>query len=284
MKAITTAKDFVSLLWQDFINFIHLFDGHSKDPEIRPHSKALRKNGIITIPNYISPEFCDQLKDELEGLVAEQPTSTELPNGTRFSYRSEFDENGSDHGMLDIFFIEQSMKAIGKIDQEKMARIVESATNQEVIPLRVNAYVNDSVQGTRGFHIDNTQPVVYKAFIYLKDVPDLSYGPYTFVSGSQRFSPYVYLNILKNLFVKKNHSTDITFYNKKRSRPYTGSKGTLILSHQNAIHRGMPQEKGKKRMALVFSFMVHSKLSYLHSSAKQNIEKSRIVHRVAEAV
>jgi hypothetical protein len=49
------------------------------------------------------------------------------------------------------------------------------------------------------------------------------------------------------------------------------------MSNQNAIHRGMPQDKGKKRVAIIFSFMIKSKLSYMHKAAKKNLADSKVV-------
>ena len=66
-------------------------------------------------------------------------------------------------------------------------------------------------------------------------------------------------------------------YNKKKIVNAIGNKGTLILSNQNAIHRGLPQQKNRKRIALVLHYMVISRLSYLHKTAKKNlrnVEKS----------
>ena len=177
--------------------------------------------------------------------------------------------------MLDIFFIERSIKSIESIDQKNLIRILKSACQQEIVPLRTNAYLNDGVQNTRGYHIDNTQPIIYKALIYLTNVPDKSYGPYSCVKRSHRFSFYVYLNIIRNLFIKKNGSTDTPLHNKKLIIHCLGKKGTLILSNQNAIHRGLPQEIGKKRIALILNFLVYSKLSYIHKSAKKDLINSR---------
>jgi hypothetical protein len=48
----------------------------------------------------------------------------------------------------------------------------------------------------------------------------------------------------------------------------------LILSNQNGIHRGHPQLGDKKRVALIFSFIVKSKLSYFSPNMRQIILKN----------
>lgn len=197
-----------------------------------------------------------------------------MENGTKFNYRNQQNSEGPDSGMLDIFNIENTIQKISAIDQEKIIKILENVTGQDVFFLRANAYVNNSVKGTRLYHVDNTQPVVYKAFVYLSDVPDISYGPYSFVRKTHRFSFYTYLNLFRNLFSKKYCSTDMPIYPLNKVVNAIGKRGDLFLSSQNGIHRGLPQEDGKKRIALIFSFMIKSNLSYIHQSAKENLEKS----------
>ena len=274
-KLTTTVKDFISLLWQDGINFLHVFDPHSQDKDVRPYSKELRRDGIIEIKDFLSPEACDDYKQQIEAFIAEHPNTETLENGTFLHYRGKDDPDNPDFGMIDVAHIDRSLPSINSINDRLLVKILESATNQEIIPVKVNTYINDSITGTRGYHIDNTQPVIYKAFVYLADVPDLSYGPYSFVKGSHRFSLYTYLNLFLNIFNRNRVNTDMPLFNKRRVKHCTGKKGTLIMSHQNAIHRGMPQEVGKKRMALVFSYFVRSKLSYIHSSSKQVLAERR---------
>ncbi|MCH2228726.1 MAG: hypothetical protein MK105_00175 [Crocinitomicaceae bacterium] len=269
-------KNISSLCLQDFINLIHINPNKTGNNEIIKSSKELQKEGLIKIKEYISPALADELREEIEDLVIANPVSVELENGTKFNYRSEHNPNGPDSGMLDIFHIDNTVKKISSIDIEKIIQLLENVTGQEVIYLRANAYVNDSVKGTRMYHIDNTQPVIYKAFLYLTDVSDISYGPYSFIRRTHRFSFYTFLNLFKNVFSKKYRSTDMSVYPKERVVNAIGEKGDLFLSSQNGIHRGLAQEDGKKRVALVFNFLVRSKLSYINKTAKENIAMSEL--------
>ena len=266
-------KNLLSLFWQDIINLIHLSPKKTDDPSVNTYAKELKKEGIIKIPNFLTSDLCDELRNEIENFSAQYPTSIELENGTKLNYRGQHSDKASDSGMLDIFFIEKSIPRIATINQEKLIQILTATTGQQIIPLRANAYLNNGIKNTRGYHIDNTQPVIYKAFVYLVNVPDLSYGPYSFVKRSHQFSLYSYLSLIKNLFSTRFSYTDMSLYNKERVQHCIGNKGDLILSSQNGIHRGLPQEDGKKRVALILSFMVKSKLSYIHQSAKENISQ-----------
>ena len=275
MKKLKTAlSNLVSLIGQDFINFLHLFDGYSGNKEVDDYAKDLRKNGIIKIENFISPDICDQMARKIEAITTQHQSSTELENGAYLNFRNENKEGGSDRGMVDIFNIDYALDEVGQIDFSIVEDILNVTTKQKIVHYRKNAYVNRGVKGTRGFHVDNVQPVLFKAFVYLTDVPDTSYGPYSFVKKSHRFSTSVYYNIIRNLFTSSVNSTDMPVYNKQEVVNAIGKKGTLILSNQNAIHRGLPQEEGKTRIVLILNYMVLSKLSYLHKSAKENLKNT----------
>ena len=269
-------KNIFSLLWQDFINLINFFSKTSGTKKIIGFSKSLKKEGIIKIENYISVAQADLIKNKLVDLAKKNPKSVKLECGAEFNYRNQNNPNSADSGMLDIFFVDKLIPEISNIKQGEIVKILENTTGQKVVPLKINAYLNNSIKNTRMYHIDNAQPVIYKAFIYLSDVPDLSYGPYSFVKRTHCLSVYPYVNLFKNLFVNKHVSTDMSFYNKKLVFSATGKRGDLILSSQNGIHRGMPQKEGRQRVVLVLSFMIKSKLTYLHKSAKKDLIKTTI--------
>ncbi|MEM1319496.1 MAG: hypothetical protein AAGG75_04525 [Bacteroidota bacterium] len=273
MKKLKVAlSNFASLLGQDFINLLHLFDGYGKDDQVNTYAKELRETGIIRIDNFLPRELCDQIAQQIETITSQHNGSTELSSGAYLNFRNENKSGGSDKGMVDIFNIDYAIDDIGDIDFSLVEDILEVTTKQKIVHYRKNAYVNRGVKGTRGYHVDNVQPVLFKAFVYLTDVPDLSYGPYSFVKRSHRFSRSVYYNIFRNLFVSSANNTDMPVYDENQVYSAIGKKGSLIISNQNAIHRGMPQEEGKTRIVLILNYMVLSKLSYLHKSAKENLK------------
>ncbi len=273
-KIKETVLNLVSLLWQDLINFLH-FRGKRCKGITASLAGELRNAGIISVSNFLDREQCDVLRMKIEGFAGMHPYTQQLPGGTFVNHRNQNNPQGPDHGMVDVFDIDLSIPEIAFIDDSSVRRILEASTGQEVRPYRRSAYVNKGVLNTRGFHIDNAQPVIYKAFIYLNDVTDESSGPYSLVSGSQRFSPAVYFNLTRNLFLSCYTSTDMPVYNKKKVITALGKAGTLVLSNQNAIHRGLPQQEGKTRVALVFSYLVVSKLSYLHGTIRKTLERKK---------
>mgnify|MGYP000135557910 CR=1 FL=1 len=271
---LTSTKNIFSILWQDFINLIHLPDPLPQKKQQREMVEALRNDGIVFIEEFLEAESCDSLANKLLELTSKYKKSTQLENGAYINFRNENNKDASDHGMIDIMYVDNALPEIKELNVDFVTELLEQTHKQEVIKLKTHAYVNRGVKGTRTFHIDNTQPLVYKAFVYLTDVEDETYGPYSFIKGSQKLSFQVYKNLLANLF-RKNHPTDMVDVDERKLIKCIAPKGTMIISNQNGIHRGMPQGDDKTRIALVFNFTVLSKLSYLHKTAREKLRKAK---------
>ena len=114
-------------------------------------------------------------------------------------------------------------------------------------PKNLNLYINRSITKTRGFHIDSNYRSI-KGFVYLTDVNRLEDGPYCYVKGTH----------VDTLFKKVNNSViglkEAPFVDQLNIVPVLGKKGTLILSDQSGIHRGIPQKKGSTRELLVMRY------------------------------
>ncbi|HWY38833.1 MAG TPA: hypothetical protein VNY73_09760, partial [Bacteroidia bacterium] len=237
-----------------------------------PASKELIETGYVSFADFLTRKECEDLYDQIIAFSQKYKETTTLDNGTLIHFRGNKSEADPDKGMIDIYNVD---RVVGlNLDYEKIEKIIKPTTTCDLYTTSVHAYINRGVEGTRVFHVDNFQPVVYKAFIYLTDVDDTSYGPYAFINKTHRFSLQVYYNLFRNLFLKKYRSPDMPIYKKNREIIGTGKKGTIIISNQNGIHRGYPQEKGKERVALVVTYMVISKLNYLHNTAKQTLHEA----------
>ena len=114
-------------------------------------------------------------------------------------------------------------------------------------------YVNEGVINPRAIHFDNLNST-YKVFVYLTDVLEMEYGPYSYVPGSHSKDNYI-RRVHKLNKVFKRYTGDTPFFNRKLALPILGKKGTVIISCQNGLHGGIPQSKDKMRVMYVDTFL-----------------------------
>lgn len=216
----------------------------------------LAENGIVSVPGYLDEEKCDEIRQRIEDLLDndelefadDDMTGSEMMSSSRTIVCERSGED--DDGMLDIFNIDESVPEIRDIKHDEfISDIIHRASNGSFEPENINTYYNRSVTNTRGYHFDSYDNQ-YKAFVYLTDVPDESYGPYSYIKGSNRrsYGRRRLEGILNRLRDEK--PTAAIFYDENDIKTFTAPKGTLIISDQTGYHRGMPQEKGKERMLI----------------------------------
>ncbi|WP_092688431.1 phytanoyl-CoA dioxygenase family protein [Halorientalis regularis] len=219
------------------------------------HAETLTRDGIVVIDDYLDADVCDEIYESVveaaEGgefdVAGEDPSYADLRNwdGPVVNKRS-----GSDEGMWDMFNVDHVNDDVADVkEDESIAEIISTAADETFSADHINVYWNRSVTNTRGFHAD-TYTNKFKSFVYLTDVPDRSYGPYTYIPGTHQMSlAKVKVSELVNK-VKGNPSTDAVFYDESEAVHCTAPKGTLIISDQSGYHRGYPQEEGRERMIL----------------------------------
>ena len=128
---------------------------------------------------------------------------------------------GYDDGMLDIFNTQRVIDLNDILKNENLKNILRSLGKKVK---NINTYCNSSILTTREYHRDSSGGNQFKAFIYLTDVSDESYGPYSYIKGTH---------------TEKTNEGEIVHC--------TANKGSLIVSNQSGLHRGLPQTKGKNR-------------------------------------
>ena len=255
-------KSLFTLCWQDLTN---LFSTKiSKKGSIE---EKLRRDGIVFIPDFLSPDKCDSIKSFLLRSLENNQ------DGIKLRKRNKENPEGTDHGMIDMVVNPKLIEAEIMKLFDRVGSKIAIATNLETYHTRINAYINRGVINTRGYHMDNIHPTLFKAFVYLTDVESTDHGPYAFIKGTHQLSKWPYINLLANIF-SKTPITDMALFPKKREVVALAKKGTLIISSQNGIHRGVPQKKGNERFLLLFSYISLHKRSYLGPSVKREIESA----------
>ena len=226
----------------------------------KDYADTLAEDGVVKVDDYFDEETCDELytkiSSEIEGGDIETVEGgkhcySELANwGTAVANKRK----GRDDGMIDVFNVDNRVPEVKSFKEDEMINdIINSAASESYSPDNVNVYWNRSVTTTRDFHAD-TYRDQFKSFVYLTDVPDRSYGPFSYIKGTQDISGLKIYISKKINSIKGNPSTDAVFYDEDDVTYFTAPKGTLIISNQAGYHRGDPQEEGRERMLVTTSY------------------------------
>jgi len=216
----------------------------------------LAADGVVAVEDYLDEETCDSYRERVETALEndefdfanESTSASEMMSASSTMVNRRSGED--DDGMLDIFNIDQTIPEIREIKTDPfVSDIIAKAGGTNCEPENINIYVNRSVTETRGYHFDSYNDQ-YKAFVYLTDVLDESYGPYSYIKGSNGRS-YVRRR-LEGLLNRAlgNRPTAAISYDDDDIVTFTAQKGTLIISDQTGYHRGIPQADGRERMLI----------------------------------
>lgn len=117
---------------------------------------------------------------------------------------------------------------------------------------KLNLYINTDVKRTRGFHGDSFGQNL-KSFVYLSDVRSLDEEPYCYVQGTH----------LKNAMSTANlaipkvcvFGAEAPLVDVVAIITVLGRAGSLIVSDQSGVHRGIPQTVGAEPRVLVMRYL-----------------------------
>lgn len=204
-------------------------------------------------------EFVSHHEAELAQAAERTNGSVEVETrqGTKIVLRRSHDGRESyDTGMLDIFHIDKELPVLEHIPTAPIEDMIRAVAGEEPRLKNANAYLNDGVEVTRGFHCDGVDSRQYKAFVYLTDVAEQD-GPYAYIESSHRPSAIRYWNLVVN-FVKGRPLTDMRHTGSGHLNRAVGAAGTLIVSNQRGFHRGMPQAPDRRRALIALNYELHS--------------------------
>jgi len=163
---------------------------------------------------------------------------------------------GADAGMVDVFNVDRlagdQRDALREpfVSEGLLKLIAEGENPPEAKNL--NLYVNRDITHTRGFHADSFGKSL-KGFVYLSDVKSLDDGPYCFVRRTHVDGPWRKAN--QKISELAQAKTESPFIDISMAVPVLAPSGSLILSDQAGIHRGIPQAPGAERRLMVMRYL-----------------------------
>jgi hypothetical protein len=228
--------------------------------------QKLADTGICVLENFVDGSAQTAITEIIEELVSTKNEDT-LENvifqtGLQGEYKSARElidskktivvkRSGQDNGMFDIFNLDLYPNLSKLIDRKiKSNNAVQSFCEKyELKVSNVNAYYNNSVSQTRGFHVDGWKSQ-YKMLIYLTDVLSPKYGPYCYIPQSHTDK-----NARKiNQITFPNFPTETPIFDIGAPKLVLAKAGSGVLSDQVGFHRGFPQADGYSRCVLMLNF------------------------------
>ena len=246
------------------------FNGLLSTKSVSEINSILDKEGIVVVPGVLDDSKADETKKIIKDIIQNIKKFESPKKGNGRDYivqnniikgQSYYDlsnnpksvvviRQGNDQGMIDVFNVNRLLGKLGdevyKIFFKDWLVDLLKKSNEPVNPKNLNLYINHSVTSTRGFHVDSNYRSI-KGFIYLTDVNTIEEGPYCYVKGTHIDTPFSKVN-------KSLGGKEAPFTNMQDIIPVLGKKGTLILSDQSGIHRGIPQRIGFIREVLVMRY------------------------------
>jgi hypothetical protein len=232
------------------------------ETEIANHARTLAEDGVVVIEDYLDEGTCEELYEQLAEDISAENIDRVTGTDHGYTYRDfvewggpvAVERAGRDEGMIDVFNVDGIVPEVDSFRQDNgINEIINESASANYSPDNVNVYWNRSVTTTRDFHAD-TYANKFKSFVYLTDVPEKSFGPFSYITGSHRTSKVK--TVVSKIYnkLKGNPATDAVFYDEDNVNYYTADKGTLIIANQSGYHRGYPQEEGQERMLMTTSY------------------------------
>ncbi len=224
----------------------------------------IKENGIVKLTKFFNEREMDSFLTEFNDIIetekvydVESNPHTDfnrLRAENKFVINKRMKSRDGDEGMIDLWNYDHKMSArnkslLNRINTHTIDMLREAYPDAGYELKTHNAYVNKSVTETRGIHADSHFfPSRIKSFLYLTDIPDNSYGPFSYIKKSHTGSGLAYHR-------KYDIIEPLTDEDKENYEIYTGiGKGDVVIAAVSGGHRGIPQEKGRLRIAIVSSY------------------------------
>ena len=239
-------------------------------------SQLLAQHGCVIVPNYLQRDEIEAAQADLTAVMERvhqyarknKPfeddqilIQADSPRLKTYTDMAQHDKpvasirQGQDQGMVDIFNVDRLLSSGPQLrshfENQWLLRILADY-EESCSPANLNLYLNKEITKTRGFHVDTFSRNL-KGFVYLTDVSELADGPYCYVVGTH--DDPILRTANKLIGSQCKSPTESPFVDVQRVTPILAPAGSLVLSDQSGIHRGIPQEPGRQRRVLVMRYV-----------------------------
>jgi hypothetical protein len=249
-------------------------DGLGDDAAQARAEAILAREGVVLIRSFLDAEAIAAAEEsvlELKRALAERPADRNLETATLLVQAAVREvtgygamskhpkaianvRHGADEGMVDVFNFDrlrpETAEALRRpFSDPRLLGLLDAAG--ALRPANLNLYLNRDITHTRGFHADSYERT-QKGLCYLTDVTDLGFGPYCYVRRTHLDGPWRWAN--RKISELAAGPTEAPFVDPAMILPCVAPRGTLVLSDQSGVHRGLPQEPGRERQVLVMRY------------------------------
>lgn len=215
----------------------------------RPHNE-FTDNSYLVVPGFLDRIECKRIRQ-----LADQHLNgpSHIVSGNCYTWVKEEATHGRNSSVRELLNANEIDSGLAELLSSDRIQTMFTEQLGERVELLGFGIQLDEVDTTskRGFHVDVLYPPMVKAFIYLNDVEDLGDGPYTIVPGSHRWWLRKFLNDVFNACTVGSRRDMTYFVPQGQVRTVLAPAGSLILSTQDAIHKGWGNHWRKPRHALI---------------------------------
>lgn len=216
----------------------------SRQPE-----NAFTTRGYEIIPDFLPRDECRRLVQLADGIPKDR--SRRLGGNCHVWVKSDASHgrNSQVQEILNVNDIDVSVDRLMRsgVIQDLYAERLAEAVEMPGMSLQIDGI---DARTKRDFHVDTLYPPLFKAFIYLTDVEEDGDGPYTIVPRSHRHFGRKLLNDLVNAATTAARR-DMHHFGTGSAEKILAPAGTLILSTQDAVHKGWTEQSRRWRYALI---------------------------------
>lgn len=215
----------------------------------RPDNEFSR-NGYAVIADFLDRAECGRIRELAERHL---PGPSHVVAGNCYTWvkkEARHGRNSSVREMLNANEIDEGLARL--LASDRIQQMFSERLGERVELLGFGVQFDDIDTSTkRGLHVDVLYPPLMKAFIYLTDVEDLGDGPYGIAAGSHRWWFRKFLNDVVNALTIGSRRDMRYFIADHRVRAVLAPAGTMILSTQDAMHKGWGNQWRKPRYAII---------------------------------